>query len=406
MPRGKRFFLYCQHLSGTGHFVRTYEIARALAERHDVHLVDGGRPIPRPPAGERLRLVPLPRIYRVEKDVVPLDSAGTFEEVMRERRNELRRAIERIEPDVVMIEHFPFSKWELQEEIIGIVQDARVVNKDVRVVCSLRDIVPATRYALSEEEFQRVVLETLHTYFDFVLVHADPSFVRLEDHIPWAGNIATPMAYTGYVSQRPGGEHLRMEEILSAKADGRRMIVVSAGGDGRTGLVVQALAAWEQLTSQGAVANCALSLFLPLFPQAEELALIERHRDCTDIRLLPFALDFIDWMSAADLSISQAGYNTCANLLETRTRAVLVPNPQMPDQLRRARLFSERGLAVTIDPGKLTPQRLAAAIQAQLNSPTPEQFVRLDGAQRTRQILEQFAAGTAVREAALESIRS
>jgi len=49
MRSGNRVLLYTQHLSGTGHFVRIFEIARALAERYEVYLIDGGRLIPRHP---------------------------------------------------------------------------------------------------------------------------------------------------------------------------------------------------------------------------------------------------------------------------------------------------------------------------------------------------------------------
>ena len=100
MTRGKRFFLYCQHLAGTGHFVRTHEIALALAERHEVFLVDGGRPIPRLSSADRLTLVPLPRIYRGEQSIAPLESARRLDDVMHQRRQDLLQAIERIGPDV------------------------------------------------------------------------------------------------------------------------------------------------------------------------------------------------------------------------------------------------------------------------------------------------------------------
>ena len=38
-----KVLIYAQHLSGVGHRVRALELARALAERHEVALVDGGR---------------------------------------------------------------------------------------------------------------------------------------------------------------------------------------------------------------------------------------------------------------------------------------------------------------------------------------------------------------------------
>jgi predicted glycosyltransferase len=55
--------LYSQALSGVGHYVRSFEIARALSQRHEVQLVDGGRRVPRAADNEVRRLV-LPRSRR------------------------------------------------------------------------------------------------------------------------------------------------------------------------------------------------------------------------------------------------------------------------------------------------------------------------------------------------------
>ena len=224
---------------------------------------------------------------------------------------------------------------------------------------------------------------------------------QIEEIIPWAEEITVPIEYTGYVSQRPSGRSPGRDEIQWHSVDDRRMTIVSAGGDGRTGLTVCAYSAWNRILSQSAVADRTLAVFLPLFPGPEELALLERPVGRHSIRLLSFTPHFMDWMQAADLSISQAGYNTCTNLLQTRTRAILVPNPQMPDQLRRARLIAERGLAVTIDPADLTPERLADAMLDQFQAPPPQHDINLDGARTTRTILERLLTGGCGSEAAV-----
>jgi predicted glycosyltransferase len=109
-------------------------------------------------------------------------------------------------------------------------------------------------------------------------------------------------------------------------------------------------------------------------------------------------------MQSADLSISHAGYNTCTNVLETRTRSILVPNLQMSDQRGRARRFAERGLAATIDPAELTPQRLARAILDQLEAPKPQHDINLDGARITSQILERLCAGDSIARETAENV--
>ncbi len=401
MAHGQRYFLYCQHLAGTGHFVRTHEIALALSEQHEVYLVDGGRPVPRFNYADRLTLISIPRIFRNEQGILPVDADQQIHKIMRQRSLALLQAIERIRPDVVMIEHFPFSKWELHNEIIFLIRRARAVNKRVPVVCSSRDIAPGSRDNLGNDRSRRAALQVLDAQFDLVLVHADPYLVRLEEHVPWAAEIKPPVEYTGYVSQRPSDGLPGWNETIGQGKNQRKMVIVSAGGDGRTGLAACSIAAWELLHSKGIVADYTLAVFLPLFPRPEELAILEHPSNDDSIRVFPFQSDFIDWMQHGCLSISQAGYNTCTNILQTNIRSILVPNMHMTDQCRRAKRFAERGLAFTIEPTELTPQRLARAILDQLSAPAPRHGINLDGARITRQILERLCAGhTPTREIA------
>lgn len=350
-----KFLLYCQHLSGSGHFVRTYEIARALAEDHEVHIVDGGWPVPRRPAP--VFRLEIPRIRRDAGRLVPLDTTRTIGEVLRERSIRLQEAVDRIEPDVLVIEHFPFSKGSLRQEIMPLME-----RTSARTYCSLRDIAAVTeKDPVAREE----TLEILQRHFDALLVHGDPHLTRLEDQLSWAGDIPVPIAYTGIVSERPG-----------ARTANEGNIVVSAGGTGGEALFKATVAAWQLLDDS----QRTLVLYHP--PGWEDFRPAEGN-----IRMKPYCVGFLDQLAGADLSISQAGYNTCANLLETRVAAIVVPHAAMPDQADRARLLAERGLVRAIVPGELEPARLAEAMQEALGERMPTHDLDLHGAVRSREIL-------------------
>jgi predicted glycosyltransferase len=254
-----------------------------------------------------------------------------------------------------------------------------MVNNRVKVVCSLRDISFRTRDDPEPERHRRNVLETLHRYFDAVLVHADPAVMRIASHIPWSGEIPIPVHYTGYVSEKPGG---------GPPPPGAGTVIASGGGAGGAALIAPCMAAWKQLQSRGGTDGRRLAVFAPLFLPRSDLEDLARQADGEHIRFMPFTADFLQWMKAADLSISQAGYNTCTNVLETRTRAVLVPNPRMSDQAPRARRLAELGLATVVDPAELDAERLSRAIVETLARPDPEHAVDLDGAANTRRLLE------------------
>jgi predicted glycosyltransferase len=377
--RRLRIVLYGQSLSGTGHFVRIYEIARALATRHDVHLIDGGRPVPRPRAAYPLTLLAVPRICRRERLIVPVDAGVSLDAVMAERRRTLTAALERIQPDALVVEHFPFSKWSLRDEIVTLIEHARRAAPWVRVLASVRDIPPGTGDDPGAPSYRDDVLRTLREHFDGLLVHADPALVAFEEHIPWAGEIPVPMAATGYVSEKLGDRSI----------PGRGHVIVSTGGAHLPDLVERSVEAWQRLEADGAAGGRRLMVFLPPFGPTDPPPAPAGN---PSIRVEPFTADFLPWMAGADLSISQAGYNTCTNVLETGARAILVPSGRMSDQAPRARRLAERGLARTIRGTDLDVDRLAAAMRETLSRPAVAHAINLDGAERTRELIEQWCA--------------
>ena len=106
-----------------------------------------------------------------------------------------------------------------------------------------------------------------------------------------------------------------------------------------------------------------------------------------------FDPDFLEWLAVAELSVSRAGYNTCANLLEVGRRAVLIPDLSMSDQPVRARRFAALGLAEVLeDP---SPEACAEGILRALARPEPRHDLALDGAERTRRLIEALCEGGA-----------
>ena len=370
--------LYGQSLSGTGHFVRIYELARALAVRHEVHLVDGGRAVPRPRPAHPFAILPVPRIRRMGREIVPVDPTARLDAVMSQRRRIIFTALEQIRPDAVVIEHFPFSKWGLRDEIVSLVQQARAVRPSVRVLASLRDIPPGTGDDPHSAAYRDCVVRTVDAWFDGVLVHTDPALVSLREQIPWVEHITKPVACTGYVSEKLAGRPAR----------GHGSVIVSTGGADLPALVRCSVEAWQRLRAQGATGDRRLVVFLPPFSQAARVPPSED----PSIRFEPFTTDFLSWMAGADLSVSQAGYNTCTNILELRTRAIVVPNAAMSDQVPRAQRLAARGLASAIASTDLTAERLASVMLETLASRPSTHDVDLHGADTTRALIEQWCA--------------
>ena len=104
----------------------------------------------------------------------------------------------------------------------------------------------------------------------------------------------------------------------------------------------------------------------------------------------PFSGEFLHWLQRADVSVSRAGYNTSTNLLETRVRAVLVPDPRMSDQAFRARRLADCGVAEVVEEAAASPERLAEALCAAAARPRPQHDFDLDGARRCCELAGEF----------------
>ena len=110
------------------------------------------------------------------------------------------------------------------------------------------------------------------------------------------------------------------------------------------------------------------------------------------VTLARYVPDLAAVLAGARLSISQAGYNTVADVLVAGCRAVLVPYAQdgETEQSTRARLLAAAGHAVVVPEANLDATTMADAIDAALASPaTPTRF-DLDGARQTAMLLRRW----------------
>lgn len=368
--RPLRVLFYVQHLSGVGHYVRTLEIAKAMSRHHQVWMLDGGQPVPRPDFGQ-IQKLPLPRIQRRDGKLVSVEGSGRIEQTMTARKETLAVAIARIRPQVVVVEHYPFSKWELTDEVNYMLATALAANPRVRVVSSVRDIPLQTRHeACSPTQYADAVVQRLNDQFDALMVHSDPRLARLDAFFPAADRIRIPVEHTGIVA-----------ESLALPGGTEKTIIVSAGGGkDAVGLLDCASAAWRRLRGAGMLEGYRMLLFGELGTSEAQAA------PADGIERLPFSASYLQSMQSCSLSISCAGYNTCANILSTGCRAILVPNVAMSDQIARAKIM--RGLGIhMIEQSQPAPKVMAESILNCLEYSTPHYEADLNGANRSAALI-------------------
>ena len=370
----KRIVFYSQHLVGVGHHFRNRQIIRALADEYDVYFVDGGRPVPGATLPTSVQIHQLTPVF---KDLVTghliSETECDIQRVLKARKHALNSLITRICPEVFIIEYFPFARWELADELLSAIDTGQSINPDIRIICSLRDVPRRT------QEADRI-FSILNQHFHALLIHADPQLTRLEDHFSHTGNIHIPIHYTGYVVEPLDSDGCELQT--------QNCVLVSAGGgaDGYE-LIKPCIKAWQRLSQRGVVEDRKMIIFTgPFMPQTQYDAL-ERLCKGGPFHIDRFTSHFLHWMRCADLSISRAGYNTCMNILETRTRAILVPGSLVSDQVFRAHRLSDLGLANTLLPQNLTTDNMAKAIVEALSSTPSVHNIALNGAVKTRDII-------------------
>jgi len=380
-----RIAVYCQHVLGMGHLLRTLAILDALPG-HDRLLCAGG---PEAPAAvpEGVRRVRLPALA-MDEAFGGLSLAGeALRAVKIERQTLLWDALAAMRPDVFFVELYPFGRKAFEFELVPVLTAIREGRfGPCTVVCGLRDILVEKK---DQAAYEARVIDRLQRFFDAVLVHADPALFPLSETFARVADIPVPVRYTGYVAPRRAPDRTRraVRRELGV-ADDAAMIVVSAGG-GRVGSAVPqaVLAACRE---QPRLSRAAVRIFAgPYAPDAAYAAMERAASALPDARVARFAPGFVDIVAAADLSVSLGGYNTVMDLLSAGTRALVAPFDQNREQRLRAARLRERGLLGLLDPSDLAPAALAGRLLAALDSPPPSfpSAIDLTGAQTTARFL-------------------
>jgi len=318
---------YCQYVWGMGHLVRSLEFARALAG-HDVTLVAGGQEVALN-LPDHVDLVRLPTLYMDElfTTLIPGDPGRTVAQIKQERKEILDTLFEQKQPDVFIVELYPFGRSIFGFELEPLLEDIRNGKFGaITTVCSLRDILVEKK---DPADYEQRVLEKLNRDFDALLIHSDENMLRLNETFTRVDDINIPVAYTGFITQQADPADGRLLRQDLGIASEQKLIVASAGG-GRSGykLLASVLDACDILRD-------SLIFRLEVFsgPFMEDEAFEKLAARCaSDIRIQRYTRRFLDYLHAADLSVSLAGYNTCMNLLATRVPALVYPYARQREQ--------------------------------------------------------------------------
>lgn len=381
-----RIAYYCQHVLGIGHVHRSMAICQALALRHEVTLILGGPPVSGVPDSLEVFQLPGLRMDAEFKNLQPTENTLSLQEVQQLRIGSLRNFFNERRPDIFLVELYPFGRKAFRFELDPLLKEIGegCYNPDCRCYVSLRDIL--VERPDDKEKFEARALDTVNRLFNGLLIHSDPELIGLDETFSRYDQITVPVAYTGFVTKsflHDSRPELRQEMGLGKKD---KLIVVSIGG-GNVGaeLLHLSLAAFKQLQDEEYI--CHLVMFSG--PYLDENTFNALHNNLpARATLLRFSARFTDWLQAADLSISMAGYNTCMDLVQTGVPAMVLPFDQNREQRFRAERLSARATLKVLADDELVPEKITELMRQMIRLPKMKAAIDLDGAAKTLSIIE------------------
>ncbi|HVB22705.1 MAG TPA: glycosyltransferase [Ktedonobacteraceae bacterium] len=382
LTRRTRFLLYCHDTFGLGHIRRTLSLAASftsLLPNAEVLIVTGSplaHAFTLPPHVDYIKLPAVTKMGNGTYRALHLDME--FASIRDLRAAMLRDIAEAYMPDVFLVDHAPQG---LKGEVLPTLAMLRTSNPTCLRVLGLRDIVDEraiTRHAWMREG----IYNTLEQNYDLILVYGSQHLYDIGQEYALPPTVEQRVHYCGYLDRVTDAHSgntsdtlpRRVAAVRSSLTQGTEPLIVLTAGGGGDGfpLMHTYLSGLQQLPS-----NPFTSVLVtgPLMDQQEqrELHALAAAFPPGKVHIEKFLADPLPLLGAADLVVTMAGYNTVCELLALQQRMLLVPRvvPRQ-EQLVRANLLAQHGLAHILHPDQLTPQHLLESVIHALAQPHPQ----------------------------------
>ncbi len=395
---GTRLLVYSHDTLGLGHLQRSLNLIRALLERHpalSILLVTGSPMVHRYAMPQGADYLKLPSVRKVGSDRYEARSLSVPESGIHTlRRNLLLRTVRDYDPNVLLVDHSPTGMLgELRPSLDWLQSQGHCTR-----ILGLRDIIDDPDDVVAQWEEQGVY-DVLRELYDQIVVYGSREIYDTVASYRFPADLASKAQFVNYVcAQQTSG---RMDDNAEVAAPAEPSVVVSiGGGDGGADAVIGSfLTMIERFSSQ---VDFHGEILTGAFIDPDQLERFQAQARDLPVTIHGFVPSARDLIRRADLVVSTAGYNTCADLLSYARRAILIPRVMhRQEQLIRARRLAELGLVDCLHPDEVTPALLFNTIRAArsdarepLSEARAAGTVALDGAER----FADFCAGLQIRQ--------
>ncbi len=381
-----RIALFTHDTFGLGHVRRCLHIIEALAERapRAAILFITGSPAVGVLGGlpRNADFVKIPTIARTGSEGSrPPHLPIALDEVTRLRQRLIEEAVLSFAPDVFLVDNFPTGS---RRELLPALDALR--RGSARTALGLRDVLDAPEVVRADWT-RRGTYEVLKRCYDRILVYGMPGLFDIAQVYALAPEVAAKVHYCGYVTATAPPRPAR-EVRAELELDGPFLLATGGGGGDAFPLLSTVLDAVPLLRGLPAVIVTG-----PLMGAGERAALRARAAG-EAVRVLDYTPDLRSLLAAAEVVVSMCGYNIAAEIAAVRARAVVVPRTWRYgehanrasagvewEQRLRAQALARLGFVDVLEPNELTPQRLAARVEAARRRAraAPERTLELGG---------------------------
>jgi predicted glycosyltransferase len=391
-----KVFLYSHDTFGLGHLRRNLAIVDGLLRHRDrfsVHLITGSPVISQWRLPPGLSVQPLPPVVKTGAERYAARESGKMFGLVKGYREALiLKLVLQHRPDVFLVDHAPAG---MNGELLSTLALIRRELPAMRTVIGLRDILdcPDVVKALWQEQD---IHELLDQAYDDVLVYGSEVLFDVAKSYGLTGRIASCVRYCGYVVAAPEAPRRHFwqpdRQVCwdRVRAAGRPVVLVTAGGGGDGFFLMDAYL--QSLARLAVVGFYSVIVTGPLMAAHEKAALQALAAARPDVELVDHTTNLVPSLEAAHLVVAMAGYNTSAEIIAARKRAILVPRAApRAEQRMRANLLDKLGVVRSVEPGPDLVHRLAALLPVAVAEPPPPDAawasLDLNGAERVAEHL-------------------
>ena len=379
IDRPLRVLLYSHDSWGLGHLRRSLAIATAITAEFsqcDVLLVTGSPCATQFDIPLRCDILKLPAVSKdIEGQYVPRSLSGGITRTLELRSRLIHESYRSFDPQLIIIDHQLIG---MHGEALGMLRQAREENK--AIIYGMRDVLDEPEVVARAWDSHEHHWALKHGY-DRVCVYGTSTVFDPRVQYKALAAHRQKIEFTGYIATPPGKTNRRPVPSFRKKV----LVTMGGGEDGqqRIATYIKALLAqpvsWDSHIVTGPLMD---SKQVRHFKR-------ELHKNglAQQVRINRFSPRLQSLLQDSDAVVSMAGYNSCAEIMQSGVPAVLMPrcHPRK-EQLIRAQRLEAMGLAQCVSSDD--PLILRKAVENALDSKdTVDHLPSLNGLSRLCEII-------------------